>query len=194
MWYIGDIHGQFDAYHKIIKQLCRPTLQLGDFGLGFNVDHKFHDDEAYPRNRFIRGNHDNPAVCRQKKSYLGDYGVFGGTFYASGAFSVDRVWRRAGVDWWADEELSSDELEKAVDLYAATNPDVVATHDAPYCVYDRLVSTPNPSRTTMAFNKMLRHWEPKVWVFGHHHASFDFRVGVTRFIGLGCGQCEWVEP
>jgi hypothetical protein len=41
-----------------------------------------------------------------------------------------------------------------------------------------------PSLSRQAFNSMLQFHQPKVWVFGHWHRSFDNVINGTRFVCL----------
>ena len=34
---IGDVHGKFKEYQKLIDSIENPTIQVGDFGVGFAV-------------------------------------------------------------------------------------------------------------------------------------------------------------
>lgn len=94
MFLIGDVHGKFDRYGEILTGLpC--SIQLGDMGIGFGLDDLF--PKADPtKHRFLRGNHDNPELCRRHPNYLGDFGFEFGIFFISGAFSVDRHLRTMG--------------------------------------------------------------------------------------------------
>jgi len=71
--FISDIHGEFKKFREWTKTMDY-SLQLGDMGLGFPKDER---DKYFVKDlnhRWIRGNHDDPAVCRMKPNYLGDYG------------------------------------------------------------------------------------------------------------------------
>ncbi|PYD00812.1 metallophosphatase family protein [Microbacterium esteraromaticum] len=45
-----------------------------------------------------------------------------------GAASVDKVWRREGVDWWPDEDITDEHVAAAV---AGGRADVMLTHESP---------------------------------------------------------------
>jgi hypothetical protein len=64
---IGDIHGMvYDYKAYAIDKFEGPTIQIGDFGIGFGQGDHWHESiDAYHvagGHRFIRGNHDNPAA------------------------------------------------------------------------------------------------------------------------------------
>lgn len=200
--YIGDVHGKFDAYKQLIKRHTG-TIQIGDMGVGFRrlVPGDHYEGVAYARNppfdlmvkgghRFIRGNHDNPAVCKKHKQFIPDGTVEGDKMFIGGALSIDREWRTEGFDWWPDEELSIQELNGLLDVYAVTQPRVMVTHECPESVAEAICKARNqakydlPSRTRQAFQAMLESHRPEAWVFGHWHFSFDAVIDGTRFVCL----------
>ena len=75
--FIGDVHGKYGRYETILKNSDLPTIQVGDMGVGFF--HRDYEGTLRPfanppydkmvagNHRFIRGNHDNPYVCRPRK-------------------------------------------------------------------------------------------------------------------------------
>jgi len=191
MIFIGDIHGEFARYKAIINQ--RPnSIQLGDMGVGFpGYDHSQLDIPEF--HKFLRGNHDNPAVCREHLNYLGDYGFLPqhDIFYISGAWSIDRACRIAGVSWWEEEELSYQQLLEVIKEYKKIKPKIVATHDCPVSIMRTMFDIqPFPSRTGQAFDSMLEVYKPDFWVFAHHHVHRVNvkKIGKTTFICLGIGQ------
>jgi len=204
MIFIGDVHGYFEAYADILKTYnTDQTLQLGDLGIGFPFTaSKIIKIPNAGWHKFIRGNHDNPAACRDKKAYAGDSGFFisddfldGITrrvFYISGAQSLDRNIRTPELDWWKDEELSDSEMEVAISVYRGAYPDIVCSHDCPKVAYDTLKLKDvslfgdkyHQNRTSLLLDELYKIHQPQTWLFGHHHTS---RFGVhenTKFICL----------
>lgn len=202
--FIGDCHGKFERYKKLIKDQ-KHTRQVGDFGVGF-FTHDPSFDMVIPTSnppyehimrgdhKFIRGNHDNPNVCARQKYYIpdGTIEVFDGVkiMYIGGAKSVDREWRTEGFDWWADEELSHFKLQCFTDLYEVEKPDVMVTHDVPEEVA-KLIETLSgrrkldmPSITRQALDSMLWMHKPKHWFHGHWHYAYDYEYKGTMFHGL----------
>ena len=177
--FIGDVHGKLDAY-ACLRQGCAASVQVGDLGVGF-VD----VPDLGPGHRFIRGNHDSPALCRTHSSWIPDATLEGGNFYLGGASSIDRWRRHPGNDVWDDEELSWGELSQAIDAYLAAQPVVVITHDGPEEVTTALLGgSLHRSRTAQALQAMLDGHRPSLWVFGHWHRRVDAVVGDTRFVCL----------
>jgi hypothetical protein len=177
------VHGKFTQYKHLLVGV-EASLQLGDMGLGFGLDDRLGTPSK--RHRFIRGNHDDPEVCRQHPNCLDDFGVFFGTFFVGGGFSVDRDIRTTGVDWWPDEELSYERLTRAIVEYENVRPKTVASHECPGGVL-HLVHEVNHfgmSRTARALDAMFKQHQPKFWVFGHHHKNMSFEHNGTRFVAL----------
>jgi len=178
----------------MLRQKIEPmdfTIQLGDMGCGFVQVPDFG-----PNFKFIRGNHDNPAIARAHPNYLGDYGGFdrdGQTFfYIGGAYSVDQAWRIPDVSWWKDEELSVVELNAVINMYEWVRPDIVISHEAPsiavYTILSQLSmgrgQMKGPcanSRTSQALQSMFEIHKPKAWFFGHYHITTRFEINRTIF-------------
>lgn len=195
---IGDIHGMFVNY-KEIAEGAEKSIQIGDFGIGFNNSlwhenvNEFH---ATGDHRFIRGNHDHPTMCRTEMAgYISDGTIENDIMFIGGAWSIDQMYRREGSDWWADEELSIEELNMMIDVYTTTRPRIMITHDFPTSIastlflskYDKQYKT----RTAEAFEQMLQIHQPELWVAGHWHMSVDKKINNTRFICLN--ELEYLD-
>jgi len=180
---IGDVHGKFDEYRRIIEEsYC--SIQLGDMGIGF-------PSHPYPKSwdkshLFIRGNHDNPEACKKHPNFLGDFGsITKDVYFISGAYSIDKNHRTFGVDWWDEEEITTSELMKAVESYGTIKPSVVFSHTAPTRIATEILSKKiQPSRTMQAMELMLLQHSPELWVFAHYHISADIVRNGCRFIAL----------
>jgi predicted phosphohydrolase len=193
---IGDIHGKTQQYQKILRQKYsgQRTIQVGDMGIGFSGV-GLHDLASIPGDhRWFRGNHDDPDKCYTYKSYLGDYGFLpkDSLFWLAGAFSIDRAWRVPGVSWWAGEELSSSELQKAIDIYIQAKPRFVISHEAPSEAAKYMLTVVlggfrpekldcTMSRTSEALQVMMDAHQPEEWVFGHYHRNVTFPWKGTKF-------------
>lgn len=200
MRFIGDIHGDVSAYNRALGR-CDESVQVGDFGMGFiapsykaMVD-EFH--EGNPTHRFIRGNHDDPAVCRSSPGWIQD-GAYDATreiMYIGGAWSIDHEIRTPGRNWWPDEELSLTELERIRADFVYFKPKVVVTHDCPRSLAAKLFFRPPfdtrnhfRTRTSEALDAMFRDHHPDLWVFGHWHESHRVRYNGTEFICLAINE------
>jgi predicted phosphodiesterase len=184
---IGDVHGKYAHYHKIIRQTEQHTytIQLGDFGFKYdtlkNVDHTKHI--------IIGGNHDNYDICWNYPHFLTDYGYmnnFNGIdfFYYRGAYSIDRNYRTVGINWWENEQVSIEQFMQARELYREIKPDIVITHDAPMEIVPYLLppgSRIYENNTNWALNELFNIHQPKIWRFGHYHKSWRMTINGTDF-------------
>jgi hypothetical protein len=143
--------------------------------------------------RFIRGNHDNPAICKPHSQYINDGDYEQGTMFIGGGLSIDKEYRHEGFSYWPDEEIDILGLNELVDHYIALKPRVMVTHEAPEDVALALVQSQIrqgttklefPSRTRQAFQSMWASNSPELWVFGHWHVPFDHVLNGTRFVCL----------
>jgi Icc-related predicted phosphoesterase len=184
---IGDCHGKYNSYHKIISQ-AEYTVQLGDFGFKYdtlkNVD--------YTKHVIIGGNHDNYDICNNYPHFLSDYGYmvdFNGIdfFYYRGAYSIDRQYRTIGIDWWEKEQVDIESFMKARELYKSIKPDIVLTHDCPEFLvleYIRPSGVVYQNITNWALGELYNAHQPKIWLHGHHHISKTTIIGNTKFTCL----------
>jgi len=181
---ISDIHGKWNKYLQILKDLDAEnisSIQLGDFGI-YDENDIF---EIPIQHKFFVGNHDNRTLAKTHPNCLGDYGMLkNGIFFISGAFSIDKDERTIGFDWWDDEELSYQELEKVISLYEESKPNVVVSHDCPADIYN-FFGYVGKSRTAQALQSMFQIHQPDKWIFGHHHIDFMSHYDGTEFHCLG---------
>lgn len=209
---IGDIHGLVNDYKTYaVDNFAGPTIQVGDFGVGFGQSDYWHESvDNYlvaGGHRFIRGNHDNPAQCREMQGWISDGTVEGDVMFVGGAWSIDNPvappgWyrRTPGVDWWDDEECSQEQLEQIIETYANVKPRVMITHDCPNIISREmffnsgLLKGPEyPNRTSAAFTRMLDIHQPEEWYFGHWHYTMQYKYGRTMFQCIGILEYVDVE-
>jgi hypothetical protein len=195
MRFIGDVHGKFRPYKRIIKD-CAESIQIGDMGVGFrSFPHgEEHGNPPHyamvPGHRFIRGNHDNPGSCRGHSQWIPDGTIEGDMMFIGGAVSIDKAYRVEGYSWWPDEELSYAELDTLVGKYQDAKPRIMVTHDCPeevakaVCYHHNMGKMNDGSCTRQALQAMLSCHSPELWIFGHWHVSIDFTANGTRFICL----------
>jgi Icc-related predicted phosphoesterase len=106
--------------------------------------------------------------------------------FVGGAHSADRQFRTSGYDWWPQEQLTEDDLGWIIERYLRTKPAVMVTHDCPVGVAP-LVNSHHSRERTRTSNSLQLMWEahqPELWIFGHHHVSFDRMANRTRFVCL----------
>lgn len=169
--------------------------------LGGNHDNysvEFHGkqpDEVRGDPMYVVHGSDVSRFTKLPPHYLGDFGTWtvpdvqpgelsGDIFFVRGAWSIDQKMRIPGRSWWPDEEMSYGRLSEALDAYIKAKPDFVISHDAPQCVYPYLMNGRRiiSSRTSVAMEQMFSAHKPKLWVFAHHHLSFQMRILDTMFI------------
>ncbi len=201
---IGDIHGLVNDYKTYsIDKFEGPTIQIGDFGIGFGQgDYWLESVSEFHKlggHRFIRGNHDHPALCKTMPSYIPDCTVEGDVMFIGGAWSIDNPnapdgWyhRTENYDWWADEQCSDEEFELMFETYKRVKPRVMITHDCPAKVSYQMFWESGiirgpvyPNRTSGWFNKFLDAHQPEEWYFGHWHHTLRHKYGRTNFMCLG---------
>jgi hypothetical protein len=189
---ISDVHGKFDKYVKLAKEVPY-SIQIGDMGFKYDALNEL-DPEKH---RVLAGNHDNYACVDgkfvfQTPHFLGDFGTYnvpgiGDFFYVRGAYSIDKKYRRVGINWFEREELNYQECLAALEVYKSTKPDIVISHECPSSVIDFVGlkywdhELLKPSNTANLLQTMLDFHRPKLWIFGHHHKNFTKIIDVTTF-------------
>jgi Icc-related predicted phosphoesterase len=187
---IGDLHGKYEKYHRILSRTEENpyTLQIGDFGFKYdtlkNVDHTKH--------LILPGNHDNYDTCYKYRHFLQDYGYminFNNIdfFYYRGANSIDKQYRTIGIDWWDNEEVKIEGFMKARELYRDIKPEVMITHDCPQDIALQMLKPGQrvyENITSWALQELYNIHQPKLWFFGHWHQSRQIQHGNTKFICL----------
>lgn len=198
---IGDTHGEYAEYVQTATlDFDGPSIQLGDFGVGFagpywhDRANEFHWDGKH---RFIRGNHDSPEKCRKDMvGWIPDGMVENDVMFVGGAWSIDHAFRTEGTSWWRDEECTIAEFARFIDIYEMVKPRVMITHDCPGDVADEMFVKTGlamggfaakriDTRTSQAFDAMLRIHQPEMWFFGHWHHTMMIKYGRTHFQCLG---------
>lgn len=204
---IGDIHGRIYDYQSYsISDFKGPTIQVGDFGIGFAGPY-WHESvaawqQSNPQHRFIRGNHDNLSKCKSMPGFIKDGTIENDVMFIGGAYSIDVARRTEGVDWWRDEELSVAELSILVDVYASVKPRVMITHDAPTDVTEKMFILSGlaiggmsakkiNTRTGQALQAMFDIHQPDEWYFGHWHHTMQYKYGRTIFQCIG--ELDYVD-
>ena len=186
---IGDVHGKYEHYHKIVRQTERHpyTLQIGDFG--FKYDTLKNVDST--RHLILPGNHDHYDTCYNHPHFLGDYGYTSlnriDFFYYRGAYSIDRQYRTIGIDWWENEQVSIDQFMKARELYRSIKPEVMITHDCPQDIALQMLEPGQRAYeniTSWALQELYNIHQPKLWFFGHWHRAVKIQHGNTQFVCL----------
>jgi hypothetical protein len=194
MHFIGDVHGKWYQYRERMRNKIN-SVQLGDFGVGF---YDTYIEEERMMNRFmrdrnhvfIRGNHDNPAICRKMSQYV-DIGTFcedESIFFLGGGLSIDKTRRIEGRSWWPDEEMEHFDFELLLKKYEESKPRIVVSHECPEEVAKELFDTVKllfVSLTREQYQVMLERHQPEYWIFAHWHLDRNVSINGTRFVCLG---------
>jgi hypothetical protein len=231
MIFIGDIHGNFKKLFSLINNsdVKNDTfIQVGDMGVGFRP---FEDEylllsfinelliEEGNDMLVIRGNHDNPAYFTEDLfkfsniKFLPDFHVTeinGKTLLmVGGALSIDRIYRKEGVNYWKDEELPL--IIPDIKNFYSENPiDIVCTHTCPSFTWPFTLSPivedfikVDPKLANDLINERKRldllhekvtdynGFMPKNWVYGHMHKTIATEYKETKF--QCCGIDELYE-
>jgi hypothetical protein len=208
MWFIGDIHGCFHWYLTKGIKAADCSLQLGDFGWGFDIEKNkrgkilkesllskdLSSIKTMPQHKFLCGNHDDRKFAASHPNYVGDFGYVKNAdlFYISGAFSIDFKLRTEGIDWWSWEQLDPSQLDEMITMFADTKPRIVASHCAPLSA--QVTMFPHSAknlwinRTQVVMEDALNLWQPERWYFGHCHMTKHCQSGKTRFQCVGIEQ------
>lgn len=204
--FIGDVHGNKYELSLVLDNIpedVTSVVQVGDMCVGFGQGDYWHEslEEMLTKvnGRFIRGNHDNPAQCRQMYTWIKDGLIENDVMYIGGAWSIDYQWRTKGYDLWDDEELSYEEFYHLISVYDYVKPRVMVTHDCPLSVSNELFIKRGKSfsnsqyrtRTGSALQTMFEAHKPKLHIFGHWHCNVDEVIDGTRFICLD--ELSWAD-
>ena len=99
-------------------------------------------------------------------------------FVLGGAPSIDKIQRIEGISWWAREEISRQEAEKAFDKLKSVDYriDYVLTHTCPRCLIENMfgVSPLANSYTEKFLDEVAKSIVCKEWFFGHWHEEKIF--------------------
>jgi len=197
---ISDIHAHYGVINTQIRhaeQSCghavSEVLILGDFGF-------FADDlSAYFRQqgqRFLRpvscldGNHEDHSALPDLAASYADVV----TYLPRG--SVHRIGQMTGLclggarymDAWSTPrgcEITDDEVAACL-AHDPAAIDLVLTHDCPEDIgvpgAPGMEHYGKPGVRQMA--RLVEHFRPRLWLFGHHHRWFDRTCDGTRYVGL----------
>jgi hypothetical protein len=162
-----------------------------------------------PRHRFIRGDHDSPALAAAHPNFAGKFGFIpdsGGLFYLSGALTISAPVLQNSKYWYADEELSPREVNAAFDLYRESKPRILISHEGPSEIIAEMLAESFGnyaeakracvhSRTAAALQRMIEAHEPEQHFFGHYHRRWTAKRGTTTFpLPQRDGDLRGVKP
>lgn len=219
----GDWHGNEDYALKIIALMeeagVTALVHTGDFGFTHKESYYMQVLEAAlaPADMlliWVDGNHEHhtnllmepldpedgfrkltPHIWHAPRGHRWDFQE-GITWMAlGGAASVDRITREEGFDWFPEEYLTREDVEKAK---RPGEVFVMVAHDAPRQtphLQNRLAGRGSiwpPEDITLSernqdfVQEVVEAKAPLVLFHGHHHHRYSDWVGKTQVVGLDC--------
>lgn len=155
LYVLGDIHGMWSVLDNLSNHLGPDDIvvQLGDFG----IDRHFANPD-YIKNLFknikyklifLDGNHEHfPTINQWSKDGLTE--IAPNVFYAprghvmeldgklvgflGGAESIDKAYRTIGKDWFAEERILQEDVDRLVENVGGRELDILFTHCPPQFV------------------------------------------------------------
>ena len=216
----GDCHGDFKKLIDFIERMSLDEndtiIVLGDMGLLWNAHNdflqyfiaNFYEVRYKTEILWIDGNHENFDLIKKLPSENGfkicsphikmiergnAFILQGKVFLAcGGADSVDKEFRKEGVSWWKDEQISQNEVDKIVEKYKDYNFDYILTHAAPTSIVKKYKTIlfqgsyfsdkGNIDHTSEnRLDKIKNNIRFKKWFFGHYHNDVKLNRKFTCF-------------
>jgi len=104
-----------------------------------------------------------------------------------GAYSVDKNARTRGIDWWPQEEITFDDMDRAME---GGPVDVMFAHD----VFEDIMVPgvhahekdrfPEARHNRQRLQYVIEKVQPKLYVHGHYHVAYEKRYKGTTVVGL----------
>ena len=196
----GDLHCQWSAYKY--REARIGSVQLGDFCLNSYKDMTFKKLNKrfgiqYGPRFFIDGNHDHfpelncnadePCCVNEQGTlfHIPRGYVSGKTMFIGGAESIDKQWRTPGRDLWPEESLSQTQFEKIREM--DVDVEVILSHECPQFVRRDFFGITENDSTALALELIFNHFQPKLWVFAHHHRLGEDILRECKFVCLPSG-------
>ena len=112
--------------------------------------------------------------------------------FMGGANSIDKQYRKIGVDWFPEEIISQKDIMNLPDCKV----DIVISHTCPEeFSMSTLYDDNDPSRKALSY--VLDKYHPSLWYFGHFHQN---KTGYTNSCRWTClnelgktGGWKWLE-
>ena len=214
--FMGDTHGNFPYTRKALKHVANvgvsTVIHVGDFGVwspfGFIRSVGDEAERLGITVYFVDGNHEDhvwlsaqpvrddgfrelhPHVLHIPRGHSWEWE--GKRFLGlGGAHSVDRQWRREGVDWFPEETITYSQGFRAG---MVENVDYMITHDCPIGVeIPGIAGNPHgfpveeihlADNHRRMLGSVVDLVQPKVLVHGHYHVSYHAKRGETFVRGL----------
>ena len=210
----GDVHNRFGHLNALInKQKPDLVVCCGDFGywpaqVNYGAqavaDIKLQTAEKV---LWCDGNHEDHWALRDRKSDELAPGIIymprGSTYtlpdgrvmmFMGGADSIDKRFRREGVDWFREELVTQSDLYDLPDI----DVDIFITHTCPAEIVPVLkVNYPEKDLepSNYALTELWKKYKPDLWFFGHWHQFAEGDINeITKWTCLsapGFGDRWW---
>ena len=184
-------------------------ILLGDVGICWDDGEK----DAFVRKKleelpvtvlWLDGNHENFDIIDSllvanwhggKVQFIGDkiihlmrgyiYDIGGKSFWTfGGGFSIDKIYRREGISWWAREMPSDEEYIRGKEnlCNAGNKVDYILSHTAPGQIAGKLVDKLYPGEEKLQdyLQEISENTEFKKWYFGHWHMDCE----IDKYVGV----------
>lgn len=187
---ITDFRERFALHHELLR-LGRPVLYIPGNHEYYRADNV---SMVMPELRAMYGG-TNVKVMDRDYVILGDYVFIGATFWTDLTNPLDRQvaqgflndFRVPGLstDWYCDQHLLSLGWLKGALARFFGKKVVVITHHcpSPLSVHPRFKGdAANCCFVTDQSSLMMQEGAPLLWIHGHTHDSFDYRLGNTRVV------------
>jgi len=187
---LGDSHGDPYFMRRAVSAAkdhdCDCIFQVGDFGYwprDTRTSTMFLKDYGLPV-VFLDGNHEDHDELEKFTEDINE--VAPNIFYIprgsvheisgkrilfiGGAYSIDWKSRVKGIDWFPQEQITQEQLEKCLEH---KNIDMVLTHDCPMsCNIVGALNYPSSIHNREKLQKVQDALSPDFWFFGHYHKPF----------------------
>ena len=208
----GDVHAEYGAFNRFIGKLDADIiLQVGDLGYWPRWTPKMwwpqrHRPKAIPTIKspktkiyFCDGNHEDhatlqalpkpeifPNVFYMKRGSIMTLPDGRNILFMGGANSYDKEDRTCGIDWFPQENITYEELER---IPKDTRIDIVISHTCPqHFDIEHMLKRKTIQYGRVAdsnreiLSHILKEFRPKLWYFGHWHV---YATGFTM-------ECRWI--
>lgn len=158
--------------------------------------------------RFIDGNHENfdyltpdaadPVAISEHVTYMprGTRARITGAeiLFCGGASSTDREYRTEGKTWWPAENITDDQIARALAAVDAGPVEVLVTHETTTATFDELCALGGHARDKLddppgeanrtKLDQLVAAAHPRALVHGHHHTGHASVHDGVRVVSL----------
>ena len=216
---MGDVHGEFGLLNSFIaKKHPKIIIVCGDFGYWPRLKDK-PKNPKYPKKPktviagntkvyFCDGNHEDhwslrrlenneiyPNVFYMKRGSILTLEDGRNVLFMGGAQSIDKDMRIEGRDWFREEEITLEDINRLPD--ANTKIDIVISHTCPEEMLSQLPNVYNIETndwSRKALSHVFQIYSPSLWYFGHFHTYKTFYVLGCRWTCLNMlMSSQWYE-